>query len=53
VLQYRPEYATERPWFKHTDKGLTDNGQYHCPYVSPEADEAHLAKRLKRFSLGH
>jgi len=49
VLQYRPEYATERPWFKHTDKGLTDNGQYHCPYVSPEADEAHLAKRLQRF----
>lgn len=25
VLQYRPEYATERTWFKHTD-----NGQYHC-----------------------
>ena len=49
VLQYRPECATERPWFKHTDKGLTDNGQYHCPYVSPEADEAHLAKRLQRF----
>lgn len=32
---YHPQYDTERPWFEHTDDGLTEHGQ-QCPYVRPE-----------------
>lgn len=49
VLQYRPEYETERPWFGHTDGGLTENGRQHCPYVNPESSETRLINRLQRF----
>lgn len=37
ALQYHPEYNTERPWFEHTETGLTGNGLHHCPYVNPDA----------------
>ncbi len=26
-LRYHPQYDTERPWFEHTDDGLTAHGQ--------------------------
>ncbi len=32
ALRYHPQYDTERPWFEHTDDGLTAHGQ-QCPYV--------------------
>lgn len=31
ALRYHPQYDTERPWFEHTDDGLTEHGQ-QCPY---------------------
>jgi hypothetical protein len=49
ALEYHPEYDTERPWFEHSETGLTGNGQYHCPYVNPDADELRFAQRLQRF----
>ncbi|HAM9626746.1 TPA: DNA polymerase III subunit alpha [Escherichia coli] len=36
VLQYHPEYITERPWFEHRPDDLTENGRQHCPYVNPD-----------------
>ncbi|EHW2703252.1 hypothetical protein K3D38_004559, partial [Escherichia coli] len=39
---------TERPWFEHTDDGLTAHGQ-QCPYVRPERREVRLIKRLQQF----
>jgi hypothetical protein len=42
-MQYHPEYDTERPWFEHTETGLTSNGRQHCPYANPDAGEMHLA----------
>ncbi len=32
ALRYHPQYDTERPWFEHTDDGLTEHAQ-QCPYV--------------------
>lgn len=26
ALRYHPQYDTERPWFEHTDDGLTAHG---------------------------
>ncbi|MGX9739876.1 DUF7828 domain-containing protein [Pseudocitrobacter corydidari] len=46
-LRYHPEYATECPWFEHTETGLTSNGQQHCPYANPDASEQQLARRLQ------
>ncbi|OSL41186.1 hypothetical protein EAQG_02616 [Escherichia coli TA464] len=43
TMQYHPEYDTERPWFEHTETGLTSNGRQHCPYANPDAGEMHLA----------
>lgn len=37
VLQYHPEYDTERPWFKHTFAGFPCNGLHHFLYVNPNA----------------
>lgn len=48
LLQYHPEYQTERPWFEHQTATLSDNGRQHCPYVKPEARELRLAGRLQR-----
>lgn len=48
ALEYHPEYDTERPWFQHTETGLTDNGQHHCPYVNQDTSELQLVRRLKR-----
>ncbi|EAB9908887.1 hypothetical protein GSA37_003675 [Salmonella enterica] len=48
VLQYHPEYDTERPWFEHTTSGLTGDGQ-HCPCVNPDACEIRLVKRLQQW----
>ncbi|HGU1018710.1 TPA: putative zinc ribbon protein, partial [Escherichia coli] len=42
------QYDTERPWFEHTDEGLTAHGQ-QCPYVRPERREVQLIKRLQQF----
>ncbi|WP_438334869.1 putative zinc ribbon protein [Edwardsiella tarda] len=33
-------------WDDHKTHG---DSQCHCPYVSPEASEVHLAKRLQHF----
>ncbi len=41
ALRYHPQYDTERPWFEHTDDGLTEHGQ-QCPYVRPERREIQL-----------
>lgn len=49
ALQYHPGYSTERPWFEHTDGGLTENGKHHCPYATPEVSEVRLINRLQRF----
>ncbi|EFB9914715.1 hypothetical protein CV528_004395, partial [Escherichia coli] len=48
ALRYHPQYDTERPWFEHTDDGLTAHGQ-QCPYVRPERREVRLIKRLQQF----
>ena len=48
ALRYHPQYDTERPWFEHTDDGLTEHGQ-QCPYVRPERREIQLIKRLQQF----
>ncbi|MDF8548487.1 hypothetical protein OU575_04920 [Escherichia coli] len=45
---YHPQYDTERPWFEHTDDGLTEHG-HECPYVRPERREILLIKRLRQF----
>ncbi|MGH4320155.1 putative zinc ribbon protein [Klebsiella pneumoniae] len=47
TMQYHPEYNTERPWFEHTETGLTSNGRQHCPYANPDAGEMHLVRRLQ------
>ncbi|WP_441316234.1 DUF7828 domain-containing protein, partial [Escherichia coli] len=47
---YHPQYDTERPWFEHTDDGLTDHGQ-QCPYVRPERREKQRIKPLPH--IGH
>ncbi len=43
ALRYHPQYDTERPWFEHTDDGLTAHGQ-QCPYVRPERREIRKRK---------
>ena len=48
ALRYHPQYDTERPWFEHTDDGLTAHGQ-QCPYVRPERREILLIKRLQQW----
>ncbi|MCV4691100.1 zinc-ribbon domain-containing protein, partial [Escherichia coli] len=48
ALRYHPQYDTERPWFEHTDDGLTEHAQ-QCPYVRPERREIRLIKRLQQF----
>lgn len=49
VLQYHPEYITERPWLEHRPDDLTENGRQHCPYVNPDSSERQLARRLQHF----
>lgn len=49
VLQYHPEYATERPWFEHRHDTLTENGRQHCPYVDPGQSEIRRVNRLQRW----
>lgn len=48
ALQYHPEYATECPWFEHTETGLTSNGRQYCPYANQDASEQQLTRRLQR-----
>ncbi|EGE4555262.1 TPA: hypothetical protein JTK44_004884, partial [Escherichia coli] len=48
ALRYHPQHDTERPWFEHTDDGLTEHG-HECPYVQPEHREVQLIKRLQQF----
>ena len=47
-LRYHLQYDTERPWFEHTDEGLTEHG-HECPYVRPERREILLIKRLQQW----
>lgn len=47
VLQYHPEYDTERPWFEHRHDRLTENGRDHCPYVKPAAKETRHIRQLQ------
>lgn len=49
VLQYHPEYDTERPYFEHRSDMLTENGRLHCPYVRPEPEEASHTEQLQRY----
>ncbi|EMD2738623.1 hypothetical protein VQ097_000404 [Enterobacter hormaechei] len=49
MLQYHPEYDTERPWFEHISHNMTENGQQHCPYAKPDKDETRLVHRLRIF----
>lgn len=44
VLHAEPE----RPWFAHTDDGLTVHRQ-QCPYIHPAADEVQLIRQLQRY----
>ena len=50
ALRYHPQYDTERPWFEHTDDGLTEHAQ-QCPYVRPERREIRLIKRLQQWCV--
>lgn len=49
VLQYHPEYITERPWFEHRPDDLTENGRQHCPYVNPVEKEVRRILKLRRY----
>ncbi|EQA9813422.1 putative zinc ribbon protein [Klebsiella oxytoca] len=49
ILQYHPEYITERPWFEHAVEGLTKNGQQHCPYVKPDVKETRHIRQLQSY----
>lgn len=47
VLQYHPDYDTERPYFEHRPGMLTDNGQQYCPFVNPGPKEVHYTRQLR------
>lgn len=49
VLQYHPEYITERQWFEHRPDDLTENGLQHCPYVNPVEKEVRRILKLRRY----
>ncbi|EPA1861332.1 putative zinc ribbon protein [Klebsiella michiganensis] len=49
VLQYHPEYITERPWFEPRHDTLTENGRQHCPYVNPVEKEVRRILKLRRY----
>ncbi|MBJ9159651.1 hypothetical protein I5467_17675 [Citrobacter sp. FDAARGOS_156] len=39
---------SERPWFAHTDDGLTVRRQ-QCPYIHPDVDEVWLIRQLQHY----
>ncbi len=40
ALRYHPQYDTERPWFEHTDDGLTKHPYPWCVKPAGTADNA-------------
>ncbi len=48
-LVFHRSTARSRPWFEHTDTGLSEHSRQHCPYVNVAFEEVATIEALRTF----
>ncbi|VFS49150.1 zinc-ribbon domain-containing protein [Budvicia aquatica] len=46
-LVFHRSTARSRPWFEHTDAGLSEHSRQHCPYINVAFEEAATVNVLR------